>query len=44
MAGAEGIEPSSKVLETPIVTIGPRAYIKMSGDDTLKQPTIQVFF
>ncbi len=34
MAGSEGIEPPLKVLETLVVTIGPRPYMKRGENDT----------
>ncbi len=40
MAGAERIELPLKVLETLVVTIGPRAYGKRERDNTMAQ----VFF
>ncbi len=44
MAGAERIELPLKVLETLVVTIGPRAYDKRGGDNTPPPNISQVFY
>ena len=41
MAGVEGIEPSSKVLETSILAVGRHPYIRLNYN-TIKNIKVQV--